>query len=357
MAAMTSRRRRFGLAITWLGLLVVAALAGAGASYYVINRSVGIEPTADVRQTYQVTDLTLDRMLRLPGTGTWSVVGSIQAQASGVITDIVAQPGLIQPGDVLLRVDERPTMALAGEIPAFRTMSVGISGRDVAGLQRYLADLGYVVDPRLENYSEVTERAVAAWHDAIGVAPTGEVVLGEIVFMPKPAFAAPMRWTNEVLVGVTISAGTPILERLAPEPDLTIEFGGGSAPAGVSPGLSAKATFADGRELAVVISDVRFENGRRWATLTAPTGMNLCKPDDCQEIVPLSAEANFDVTVVLIPPTTGPGVPIAAVQSDAIGQAFVEMVDGSRRIVHVRVSSGGTAIVDGLAAGDTILLP
>lgn len=78
------------------------------------------------------------RTLRMPATAAWMVVAQIRAQAGGVITEVVADSGLLTPGDVLLRIDERPVIVLAGEIPAFRELRRGVIGRDVAAVHRYL---------------------------------------------------------------------------------------------------------------------------------------------------------------------------------------------------------------------------
>lgn len=177
-----------------------------------------------------------------------------------------------------------------------------------------------------------------------------------MVFVPDSAFAAPARWGDGIVVGVTVGPGTPILELLDASPEITIQFGGGSVPDQLADGTSARVTFPNGSAKNLVLSDIEFESGRPRGNLR-PTAGQLCAPADCLVLVSPVGETTVDVTFSLVPETTGPLVPVAAVQSDAVGQAFVELVDGSRRSIAVRVSTGGAAIVDGLEVGDTILLP
>jgi hypothetical protein len=60
--------------------------------------------------------------------------------------------------------------------------------------------------------------------------------------------------------------------------------------------------------------------------------------------------------VTIVPQVTGPSLPIGAVRTDPGGEAWVLMADGTRRTVTVLGSSGGVAVVDGLAVGDRVIL-
>lgn len=341
--------------LRWLALLAVGVLIGLAAGRYLIDRPTVATDTVDVPVTFRVEEGTLGRTLRLPATGVWEVAGTIQSPASGVITAVIAKSGLLKPGDVLLRIDERPVVLVPGEVPAFREMKVGTRGRDVSALQRYLAGQGYKVDKTLSRYSTVTKAAVRRWQGKLRVPQTGVVGLGDVVFVSQTDLGAPLRWTPSVATGATLGAGAPILERLAAAPTLTIEFGG-SAPAQLEPGLAAEAVFPGGARRHVLLSSIHQDLGRVWATLD-PINEPLCSGAECLELVPASGETPVDVTFTLVPETTGPLVPAAAVQSDAAGHAFVQLPDGSRKLVEVRVASGGSVIVDGVNVGDEIVLP
>jgi peptidoglycan hydrolase-like protein with peptidoglycan-binding domain len=341
--------------VRWVALLAIGVLVGLAAGRYVVDRPTVAAETPAAPVTFRVEEGTLGRTLRLPATGTWEVAGTIQSPAGGVITAVVTKSGLLRAGDVLLRIDERPVVLLPGDVPAFRDMRVGTRGRDVTALQRYLASQGYKVDRALSHYSTVTKAAVRRWQGKLGVPQTGVVRLGDVVFVSQADLGAPLRWTTAVATGATLGAGAPILERLAAAPTLTIEFGG-SVPAQLQQGQAAVVEFPGGARRPVTLSPIRQEQGRTWATLD-PTGGPLCTGAECLVLVPPSGETPLDATFTLVPETTGPLVPAAAIQSDAAGQAFVQLPDGSRKPVEVRVASGGSVIVDGVNVGDEIVLP
>ncbi len=342
-------------AFRWFVVLIAGVLIGLAAGRYVIDRPTIAADGVVAPETIRVEEGALGRTLHLPATGAWVVAGTIQSPAGGVITAVVSSSGLVKPGDVLLRVDERPVVLVPGSVPSFRDLRVGSRGRDVTALQRYLAGLGYKVDKSLSRYTKVTAAAVRRWQRRTGTPQSGVVARGDVVFIPPTALSAPLRWTEGVSVGATISVGAPILERLTPSPTLTIEFGG-SVPDQLEPGIAGEVTFPDNATRMVTLSAIHQENGRTWATLD-PVGGPLCEGSECLELVPATGETPVDVSFTLVPQTSGPLVPVAAIRSDAASSAFIQLPDGSRRPVTVRVASGGSAIVDGVSVGDEIVLP
>ena len=77
-----------------------------------------------------------------------------------------------------------------GTVPAYRTLAKGVSnGPDVRQLNRNLKALGY--DPydeisELDHFSTATARAIKRWQKSKGLAQTGKVELGRVVFAPSP---------------------------------------------------------------------------------------------------------------------------------------------------------------------------
>jgi HlyD family secretion protein len=90
-----------------------------------------------------------------------------------VVTSLGVSPGQrVGQGQLLLTVAERPVFLFAGPIPAFRTMSPGIRGADVAQLQTGLAAAGYGVGSDASGaYGPGTAAAVTALYKANGVTP------------------------------------------------------------------------------------------------------------------------------------------------------------------------------------------
>jgi hypothetical protein len=77
--------------------------------------------------------------------GTLGYAGShdVVNQASGTLTALPAVGDLIEPGDVLYRIDGSPVVLLEGSTPAYRVLVPGMRGPDVRQLNATLVDLGY----------------------------------------------------------------------------------------------------------------------------------------------------------------------------------------------------------------------
>ncbi len=349
------RRGWTGSIWRWIALFLAGLLVGIVAGAYVIGRPTLLQEPTSGRESFTVQDGTLSRSLRFPAVASWTVLGTIRSPASGIITDVVSASGIFHGGDVVLRINERPMVVIPGSVPAFREMTVGTRGRDVAALQAYLAELGYEVDDVVDAYTPVTAAAVRAWQGALGVPATSNVPLGDVLIVDPLALQAPLRWTDAVDIGVPLTPGTAILERLSASPKLTVEFGG-SPPAQLETGIQGVATFPSGQRRDVTLAAFESSQGRQSAALTAANG-TLCAVDDCLRLAPPSGDTLIEVDFILVHETSGPLLPVAAIQTDALGQSFVERPDGTRRPVTVLVASGGAAIVDGVSAGEEIMLP
>jgi hypothetical protein len=74
---------------------------------------------------------------------------SVINQARGAYTKLPAAGQVIRQGHVLYRGNDRPVVLLHGSTPAYRTLSAGASGPDVAELNADLVALG--LPPRLSS--------------------------------------------------------------------------------------------------------------------------------------------------------------------------------------------------------------
>lgn len=339
----------------WLGTFAIGLLLGVIAGGYVLDRSAPPPEPSLGPETYIVQEGRLGRTLRLPATGAWPVVDTIYSPAAGTVTEVVHASGMMSAGNVVLRVDERPVILLGSDVPSFRDLAPGDRGRDVAALQGYLAGLGLRVDASPDRYTETTAEAAMEWQRGLGITETGVVARGDVLFVPTVALSSPLRWTETVRVGSTLSVGMPLLHVLGLAPHLWVEFGN-SPPAQLVEGLQGEAVFGGGQRLPVVLGPFESLQGRQTATLNSLEG-SACADEECLQLVLPAGETPIAVEFTLVPETVGPVVPVAAIQSDASGRAFVEMPDGSRRPVTVRVSEGGAAIVEGVSKGETILIP
>lgn len=93
-----------------------------------------------------------------------------------VVTGRVPEMGaILNAGDIALELAGRPVVVLPGDLPVFRTLSIGMKGPDVLQLKEALASMGYEIADKANNeFDTSTANAIAALYDKLGYsAPTG----------------------------------------------------------------------------------------------------------------------------------------------------------------------------------------
>jgi hypothetical protein len=123
--------------------------------------------------------------------GDQTTLASLRATAGNPGTTYTALPSV---GDVIN--EDQPVYSLSnqavpllyGAISAYRAFYVGMSdGGDVGQLTHDLIALGYGAGLTQSNhYSSATATAVERWQGALGLAATGEILFGQVVFEPGP---------------------------------------------------------------------------------------------------------------------------------------------------------------------------
>ncbi len=109
-------------------------------------------------------------------------------QAQGTYTELPDLGQVISQGQVLYRVNDSPVVLLYGSTPAYRTLSAGANGADVAELNADLIGLGYATSAQLSStsasFGSATARAVEKLQAALAVTQNGTLSLGQAVFEP-----------------------------------------------------------------------------------------------------------------------------------------------------------------------------
>jgi hypothetical protein len=135
-------------------------------------------------------------------------------QAHGTYTSLPTVGQVIRQGHALYRVNDRPVVLLYGSTPAYRTLSEGATGPDVAELNADLVALGYATRAQLRSGSAVfessTTAAVQKLQAALGVPRTGSLSLGQAVFEPVAVrvTSAPVQPGGSAQPGETVLQGT-----------------------------------------------------------------------------------------------------------------------------------------------------
>jgi hypothetical protein len=113
---------------------------------------------------------------------------SVISEAQGTYTSLPAVGQVISQGDVLYRVNDSPVVLLGGTTPAYRTLSAGASGPDVAELNADLVALGYAtraqLSPTSAAFGPATTAGMKKLQAALGVRQNGVLALGQAVFEP-----------------------------------------------------------------------------------------------------------------------------------------------------------------------------
>jgi peptidoglycan hydrolase-like protein with peptidoglycan-binding domain len=306
----------------------------------------------------------------------------------------VAAGDTIRNGEQLAELDGQPLFALDGTVPAWRDLTPGESGPDVAELQNALASLGYYDGGDTAGYfGAATQDAVAAYYQHLGYPPpsSGGVPAADVVFLPSlPA----------TVVGVNGAvgeqAGQPFLE-LAARGSLALT---GELPPGYAGQVKAGLNVSIYDEV-TGIHATGTVTGLGTATVTVPTGTVVgigsgaasassssaasssssgssssssssgatFIPLAVHPSQPLAAALNGENVLVTVDTgqTEGPvlTVPVAAIVTSASGTSYVTVVSAHGQQINVPVTPGISengyvqvtpARSGALAAGDRVVV-
>src|SRR5947209_13725825 len=139
-------------------LAAAAVVAAVGVTGGVLAMSGEKQASAAARPmpvgTTQVEKRTLSAMVSQGGVLTYRARSdgspySVINQTHGLYTSLPTLGRVIRQGHVLYRVNDRPVVLLRGSTPAYRTLSAGAIGPDVAELNADLVALGYATHTQL----------------------------------------------------------------------------------------------------------------------------------------------------------------------------------------------------------------
>lgn len=344
-------RRRGRVAASWVAAAAVLATAGFVAGRVTLAPP---ETAADVQPSavHTVQEATVGRSSTFRVAVTWPRRTVAVAPTSGTVTEVGVESGSsVAAGAVLFRLDERPVVLAHGEVPAFRGLARGDSGRDVAQLQGLLRVGGFLSGGTDGSFDARTARAVRAWQRALGVDPTGEVRAGDLVFAPE--VPARVVLGEDVLVGGRLDEGAATVQVVPDDPGFATTVDDTSVvPREGSPVV---VRYLDHVWSAVVGTALPAEAGRAATglVLVGPAGGPVCGAD-CA-VLPLEPSAgSLTAEVEIVPAASGPVVPVAALGQDAAGGFVVSTPDGERIPVTVRVTDGSRAVVDGVSVGQEV---
>src|SRR5579859_6440937 len=181
----------------WLlvGLAVLVAVAATGGGL-ALSRSKQATPAAQEpsANTAEVEIGKLSAVATMGGTLTYRARPdgspySVINQSSGIYSELPEDGDMVACGAVLYRVSGESVLLLCGSTPAYRSLSEGDGGPDVAELNANLVNLGYAaqadLDPSSDYFSFETAAALEKLQAKLGEVQTGVLNLGQAAFLPE----------------------------------------------------------------------------------------------------------------------------------------------------------------------------
>ncbi len=290
-------------------------------------------------------------------TGPGSPIIATSRSISGTATAVAPEGSTVGHGDTIVEVDEEPIIVMLGDLPGYRTLSQGDSGRDVRQLEQALADLGFGEDDfRVDgNFDLATTQTVVAWQVSVGAGPDGVVNLGDVVFLPEP-----IRIGQQLVnVGDTVTNGTPLVSTSASSTTVSVELSTDDQDLAEVGDAVVVTMPDDSREPATITEIGTVVQANQQGVTYFEMTVTLDNPDAALGL----DEAPVDVEVVGDRADDVLAVPVTALIALAEGGYAVEVVadDGSTYLVAVDpglFADGRVEVTsDGLEAGVAVVIP
>jgi peptidoglycan hydrolase-like protein with peptidoglycan-binding domain len=286
-------------------------------------------------------------------------------QPRGVLTRLPDAGSTVQPGGTLYTLDGTvPVVLMTGSTPAWRPLGLGVAdGADVEELESNLHALGFggpdlTVDGR---WDAATTAAVRAWQQAAGLASTGSVPLGQVVFEPGA-----LRVTaTSASLGSTVQPGEAILQATSTTPNIAVQLDP-ALQTHVKQGDPVTVTLPDGSTTPGTVSSVG-----TVATVPSGGGANPNTPPTptisvTAALTDPAAAGGLDQAPVTVNITTATAVDVLAVPVSSLvalleGGYAVQVDDsGQLRYVGVRLGLFANGLVEvsgtGLAEGQKVVV-
>jgi peptidoglycan hydrolase-like protein with peptidoglycan-binding domain len=179
-------RGRIRTAAVAAALVLVAggaglAIAGGDGDQATADTASQATATAEIKRQDLVETDTVDGTLRYSGART------VVNRWPGTVTWTPTAGAVVKANRPLYEVDGRRVYLLDGSYPAYRTLAPGLTGNDVRQLERNLRTLGLDPDRRMSvdgTWDAGTTAAVRSWQRSKGIAETGVIEAGRVVFQP-----------------------------------------------------------------------------------------------------------------------------------------------------------------------------
>lgn len=362
-----------------LGAVVVVAAAvavGVVDPFGGGHRATPAASSADPTSLSTVVRQDLSSQTQVSATLGYAASYSVVNQAQGTVTALPGVGQVVSEGQVLYQVNGAPVVLLYGATPAYRSLSEGMTGSDVAELNAALVTLGYAtsseLDPSSDYFSAETAAALEGLQTKLGLTENGTLSLGQAVFEPTAVRVTAV----SAALGAPAPPGQPVLQATSTTRQVSIALDAGQQSE-VAAGDKVTITLPNNTTTPGVISSVGTvattpssssgsgsSSGGNSSGSSSPTITVLVDPTDP------AATGDWDQAPVNVTITTGSVsdalvVPVDALLAQPGGGYAVEVVGAQSTHYLERVSLGlfddahGLVQVtgSGLAPGQRVVVP
>ena len=219
---------------------------GYAGSYTVVVPPTGSQPPGSGQQSGSPSGS--------PQSGGSSGSGG-QGQAAGTFTALPSAGQVVRQGQSAYSVNGSPVALLYGSVPAYRSLSEGMSGTDVRQLNADLVALGDAtrsgLDPGSGYFSAATATALDKLQSSLGLTQTGSLPLGQAVFLPTAVKVSSVSAT----LGTPAQPGAAVLQATSDTRQVTAQVDATQQPE-VTPGARVSVVLPDGRTTPGVVTSV-----------------------------------------------------------------------------------------------------
>jgi peptidoglycan hydrolase-like protein with peptidoglycan-binding domain len=333
-------------------ILVAAAVVAASVGFGGSGGDPSPQSTSPALATAPVTRTTLTQTQQVNGTLGYGTPVRVKARGDGTVTWLPALGTVVQRGQALYQVDNRPVSLFYGDRPFYRSLHTGDTGEDVKVLEQNLTALGYTGVTVDTKYTSVTATAVRKWQKDRSLTQTGVFDPASVVLAPAAVRVASLDLQlGDPANGQVLSySGTTRVVQIPLDVALqTMAKKGSSASVTLPDGTSVAGTVATVGSVAVA---------GRLATDPATIDVTVTVADQSK----LGTLDHAPVTVTLVAATVENvlTVPVAALVALSDGGTGVQVVTGSTShyvtvqlgmFANGRVQISGDGIVEGMLVG------
>ena len=264
---------------------------------------------------------------------------STSYQSTSRYTVLPSVGQVITPGHALWAVDGSPVVLLPGSITPWRAFAFGMSGgADVAALDAALIAIGdgAGLTPSA-SFTAATATAIERLQASLGVAQTGSLPLGSVIFQPTSVRVTAVHPT----IGAPVQGGAPVVDVTSTKPIVNVALSvdqtylvktGDSVTVQMPDGTTAKGTIT---AVGTVATNTTPSSGAGSNTPSATVNVTVSLTD-------ASPTASLDQAPVTVNVTNASAhgvlaVPVAALLALGGGGYAVEVVaaDGTHHLVGV----------------------